>query len=254
MIVCDGEPKDGGVVMKRCPYCAEKMHEIAIVCPHCGRDYPHGAEDVSVSSTDRTVLPGRGVLILAGVLFMLLILSGWIFSIFKARDTSSDQARYSSIISQQKTMLAVSQAKFDTVSATLTSYQGTKDGTQPEQVAQMQATATIQAEQLSNQMILLREAKSREAKLCADFGKIDFDYSSNDTVLKQLDAYVAEIGGEVTKSTYILPWVGPNIALYSFKAGKYAFMFIGYFNLGEASYPNSIYWIDGICYLDIESP
>jgi DNA-directed RNA polymerase subunit RPC12/RpoP len=30
---------DGGDVLKRCPYCGEKIDENAIICKHCGRDF-----------------------------------------------------------------------------------------------------------------------------------------------------------------------------------------------------------------------
>lgn len=238
--------------MKRCPFCAEKMQEIAIVCPHCGRDYPHNPELTSVPPTDRVPLPGKGILLLAGVIFMLLVLSGWIFSMFRFRNVVNDQNRYLSVIAQQKTMLAVSQAKLDTLSMTLSTAQAGSG--QSDQLAGFQATATNQANQIATQAKQLADANVKQVKLCADFGKIDFDYASNDAILKQLEAYAAQVGGDVSKSTYILPWVNPNIAVYSLKAGKYAFMFVGYFNLGTEVYPNSLYWIDGMCYLDIESP
>ena len=237
--------------MKRCPYCVEKMQDMAVVCPHCGRDYPQTESEDRLAML-ATIKSDSWVRYLsAGVLVMALILSGWVFWFINNRTTQANQLIQQNRIATLQAENVQIRAENNTLSAAAGQPQNTPvPVTDAGQVQQ----ATAQAARISELEAQLTKAQNQSQRYCQGYGQIKFDYTNNETLFAQLKEYAKVLGGEVTKATYTLPWNDPAITLYTINTKldnkPYTFIFIGYFKSEKMNLQNAIYWIGNDCYLD----
>ncbi|MBA4421268.1 MAG: hypothetical protein C0391_08980 [Anaerolinea sp.] len=253
------------------------MQDIAVACPHCGRDYPQTGEYAELE--DRlakldTVDPGKRIwTILAGFILLLVAISGWLYVFYYTNEAGNRLQSMESTRAAQSVSLAQNQIEMTTIAGTqlaqsvslaqnqieMTTIAGTQLAQAQEFGLASDLKSTVVAmktqEAVANvtataEMAL---ARSHQIRLCGPGIGLEWDYTSNDTIFKQLKVFSESMGGEVTKSTYILPWTKPYLAIHQLTtANKYIFWFIVQFKNDEVNiYTNSIYWIDNNCYLDI---
>lgn len=239
--------------MKRCPYCVEKMQDVAVVCPHCGRDYPQTTteERAAILATKKTDTWVR--YLLAGIVVMLLVLSGWIFwYIQSAKSTAALQGVQADVsgLSAQLTAVSVENRQLSDRLSTPQPVQVTENPLN-ESLAR---EATAQATEIVGLQTQVHQLQQQSQRLCQGYGELKFDYTNNETLFAQLKEYAKGLGGEITKATYVLPWTDPSIAIYTINteiSGKpFTFIFIGYFENEKLNLKNAIYWIGNDCYLD----
>jgi hypothetical protein len=238
--------------MKRCPFCAEKMQGIAIVCPHCGRDYPQSGE--FTENEDSSDLPkpniqqGKWSKIILGVILVLLILSGWIFVFIQGGNAQIAKYNYEAAIATQSFQLANNRVEITNLGGTLTA-QNQKASTNLVIQSTLEALATQQVSTIKTAADDLAVAKSQQVKYCDVGDGLTWDYTNNETILTQLKVFSENLGGKITKATYTLPWSIPYIAVYTVNT-KYVFWFIVYFEQKDLELTNTIYWVEKSCYLD----
>ncbi len=67
--------------MKKCPFCAEEVHEKALVCKHCCRDLnKRGSGYGKVVKLDS---PRHTVFVPVAVIVLIVIFVGWLLTNFK---------------------------------------------------------------------------------------------------------------------------------------------------------------------------
>ena len=239
--------------MKRCPFCAEKMQDIAVACPHCGRDYPQTGEYAELE--DRlakldTVDPGKRIwTILAGFILLLIAISGWLYVFYYTKEAGNRLQSMESTRAAQSVSLAQNQIEMTTIAGTHLA-QVQEFGLASDLKSTMQAMKTQDAKQDLTATADMAVALSHQVRLCKEGIGLDWDYTSNDTILKQLKTFAEALGGDVSKGTYILPWSVPYLGIHQF-TNKYVFWFIVYFENEATGFKNSIYWVEMNCFLDI---
>jgi hypothetical protein len=239
--------------MKRCPYCVEKMQDVAVVCPHCGRDYPltESEDRIAVLATVNTDTSVR--YLLAGIIIMLLILSGWAYWFYSSRVFAAQQAVLNMEIATQRARLTLASTQ------AIVRNESTSIGNPTPMVVitydpELAMKTTAQATQISGLKAEIASLQNSSQRMCQGYGAETFDYTNNETLFAQLKKYAKNLGGEITKATYILPWNDPAIAIYTINTEiskkPYTFIFIGYFKSEKLNLTNAIYWIGNDCYLD----
>jgi hypothetical protein len=238
--------------MKRCPFCAEKMQGIAIVCPHCGRDYPQSGEFIETEepSGQATTGDNTGKLrkLILGVVMIILILSGWIFVFIQGGNAQIAKYNYEAAIATQSFQLANNRVEITNLGRTLTA-QDQKASTNLVIQSTLEALATQQVLTNKNASDDLALAKSQQVRYCDVGDGLTWDYTNNETILSQLKIFSENLGGKITKATYTLPWSIPYIAVYTVNT-KYVFWFIVYFEQKDLGLTNTIYWVEKSCFLD----
>lgn len=237
--------------MKRCPYCVEKMQDVAVVCPHCGRDYPQSESEDRVAMLATVKSDTGWRYLIYGILVMVLIASGWLYWLYSSRNTTLAINGYQQTIATQKAELE--QARLFIPAEGITP--GPTAAVQiPTLDAQIYQQATQQATQISGLEAQVLDLQKNSQRVCQGYGTVKFDYTNNETLFAQLKEYAKGLGGNITKSTYILPWNDPAIAIYTINTEMdkkpYTFIFIGYFESTKFNLKNAIYWIGNDCYLD----
>ena len=239
--------------MKRCPFCAEKMQDIAVVCPHCGRDYPHSGEysETDIRSEDGSSEPGFSLRkkIIIGFLALILILSGWVFSLFSRTNSLAELKKYDSVYATQSVKLVNDQVELSNLCRNQGSA-GSSDRCGSDHDIHVEAPMLLN----SNQIITALQSgtpqvPASQVKYCKEGQDIKWDYTNNDTILAQLKSFAEELGGKSSKAAFTLPWNVPYLAVYNINT-KYVLMFIVYFEQKDLGFTNSIFWVDSNCYLD----
>jgi hypothetical protein len=240
--------------MKRCPYCVEKMQDMAVVCPHCGRDVPRLDELVEgelVTGAPVKLSAGKRVgMILAALVLLALAFSGWLYVFYYMKAAGTNFQTLEATRSAQSVDLALSQSE-------RTAIAGTQQVQQTQVADSVSLLATIDAMRATEQAkdiqatAEMQTALSHQTKLCKEGLGLTWDYTNNETISDQLRTFVENLGGKTTKATYILPWNVPYLAIHQF-TNKYVFWFIVYFQKDGTDFKNSIYWVEMNCFLDYQ--
>lgn len=86
------------------------------------------------------------------------------------------------------------------------------------------------------------------------FEGIDFQYSGNISMHRELIKFVENLGKEIISSDWNLIWNNVDVAMHKITVkDNIRFYFITYFNDTEFETKNSIYWVDEGCFLDYPS-
>lgn len=153
--------------MKRCPFCAEKMQGIAIVCPHCGRDYPQSGEFTENEDSSDLAKPeihqGKWRKIILGVFLVFLILSGWIFVFIQGGNAQIAKYNYEAAIATQSFQLANNRVEITNLGGTLTA-QDQKASTNLVIQSTLEALATQQVSNINTAADNLAIAKSQQVR------------------------------------------------------------------------------------------
>lgn len=238
--------------MKRCPFCAEKMQDIAVVCPHCGRDYPHSgeyseADDRSENGSSETGFSLRKKIIF-GFLALILILSGWVFSLFSRTNSLTELKKYDSVYATQSVKLVNDQVELSNLAGTRAA-QDQAIAADQIMISTLSANVTKQQSEISALQSGTPQVPASQVKYCKEGQDIKWDYTNNDTILAQLKTFAENLGGKSSKAAFTLPWNVPYLAVYNINT-KYVLMFIVYFEQKDLGFTNSIFWVDSNCYLD----
>lgn len=238
--------------MKRCPFCAEKMQDIAVVCPHCGRDYPHSGEYSETDIRSENGSSGSNFSlrrkILLGALALILVLSGWVFSLFSRNNSLAELKKYDSVYATQSVKLVNDQVEISNLSGTRAAQDQVIAADQII-ISTLNAKATQQLLDNSALQSGTPQVPASQVKYCKEGQDIKWDYTNNDTILAQLKSFAEDLGGKSTKAAFTLPWNVPYLAVYDINT-KYVLMFIVYFEQKDLGFTNSIFWVDSNCYLD----
>ncbi len=238
--------------MKRCPFCVEKMQDIAVVCPHCGRDYPQSGEYAvlgeQIGQTDERHGLNFRQQIVMGILVAVLIASGWVSWFINRNNTTVERTNFESAMATQSLKLAEDQIVISKIS-------GTRMAQEQQLAANQVVKSTLEAlsaQQEADNSTLVEDlafAKSQQVNFCKEADGLSWDYTNNETILAQLKSFSENLGGNVSKATYTLPWNIQYLAVYTVNT-KYVLWFIVYFEQKELGFTNTIYWVDANCYLD----
>jgi len=236
--------------MKRCPFCAEKMQDIAVVCPHCGRDFPQTGE--MIEGEESVIIPPamsssrKTALILTGIVALVLVLASWGYFFYYAKAATQNITSMEATRSAQSVMLAQDQIAMTSIATTQQAFMGSETGG-GNYLATVQAMRTQAAKIAATSTAEIAFARALSIKPCKP--KITFDYTSNDTINAQLKEFVESIGGPTTEAKYELPWSVNYISVHKFK-NKYVFWFIVYLKNDTNGLSNTIYWVENNCYVD----
>lgn len=238
--------------MKRCPFCAERMQYIAIVCPHCGRDYPRSGEfsELEMSTASEETAPRLSTkrIWIFGLLIIAIAASGWLFMLIQGNNSKIEEESFRAAMATQSVQLANNKVEIANLSATRAA--GEKLISQEMTIrTTLEAASTQQAQVSEDQRKELAFAQSQQVRLCKEGEGLEWDYTNNETIFAQLKTFSEGLGGKVEKSTYTLPWNISNLAVYTINT-KYVFWFIVYFQQEDLGFTNSIYWVDSNCYID----
>ncbi len=238
--------------MKRCPFCVEKMQDIAVVCPHCGRDYPQSGEYAVIENQINQTSERQGLSlkqqIIMGVLVTVLIASGWVTWFIYRNSALDERANFESAMATQGVKLAEDEVAISNIS-------GTRTAQEQQLLAAQVVKSTLEAltaqQKAENSTLTdgLAFAKTQQVNYCKEADGLSWDYTNNETILKDLKAFSENLGGNVSKATYTLPWNIPYLAVYTVNS-KYVLWFIVYFEQKDLGFANTIYWVDANCYLD----